>query len=192
MVVRLVYSLAVGSLVMLIWACSHQALRADGDDWPAIAGSAQSDFSLRGIERVTPDPLLAEVDPATASHALEKRRREQETPPAASLHDVFFDFDSALLDENGMRTLETNADWLLRHRTGHVHIEGHCDERGSAAYNLVLGEKRAQAIREYLVELGMPAERLTFTSYGEARPVCREPQESCYRENRRGHLVANP
>ena len=68
-------------------------------------------------------------------------------------------------------------------------VEGHCDERGTAAYNLVLGEKRAKAVRNYLVELGVGADRLSIVSYGKERPFCNERAESCYQQNRRGHLV---
>ena len=70
-----------------------------------------------------------------------------------------------------------------------VKIEGHCDERGTLAYNLVLGEKRAKAVRNYLVELGVGANRLSVVSYGKERPFCNERSESCYQQNRRGHVV---
>ncbi|NJL16914.1 MAG: OmpA family protein [Nitrospira sp.] len=68
-------------------------------------------------------------------------------------------------------------------------IEGHCDERGTSAYNLVLGEKRAKAVRNYLVELGVVPDHLSVVSYGKERPFCTEHAESCYSQNRRGHLV---
>jgi peptidoglycan-associated lipoprotein len=70
-----------------------------------------------------------------------------------------------------------------------VKVEGHCDERGTAAYNLVLGEKRAKAARNYLVELGVGANRLSVVSYGKERQSCNEHAESCYQQNRRGHLA---
>ena len=69
-----------------------------------------------------------------------------------------------------------------------IKVEGHCDERGTSAYNLVLGEKRAKAARNYLVELGVGANRLSVVSYGKERPSCNEHTEACYQQNRRGHL----
>ena len=68
-------------------------------------------------------------------------------------------------------------------------VEGHCDERGSQAYNLVLGEKRAKAVLNYLLELGVDADRMDIVSYGEERPFCTDQREQCYKMNRRGHLV---
>lgn len=117
---------------------------------------------------------------------------EQARTAAAGLQDAFFGYDSWDLDKENVQALTENANWLLAHRDTRLRIEGHCDERGSAAYNLVLGERRALAVREFLTDLGVAAQRLAIMSYGEAQPVCREPRESCYRENRRGHLVVKP
>ena len=86
-------------------------------------------------------------------------------------------------------TLKANADVLRKYASWRITIEGHCDERGTSAYNLVLGEKRAKAARNYLVELGVSANRLGVVSYGKERPFCKEHSESCYAQNRRGHVV---
>jgi peptidoglycan-associated lipoprotein len=102
---------------------------------------------------------------------------------------VFFDYDSAEISPEGQKALDENAALLKRNATWTVTIEGHCDERGTTAYNLVLGEKRAKAVRNFLVELGISANRLSVVSYGKERPSCAEHAESCYQQNRRGHLV---
>jgi peptidoglycan-associated lipoprotein len=78
--------------------------------------------------------------------------------------------------------MKTNADKPLL-------IEGHCDERGTLAYNLVLGEKRAKAVQKFLTDLGVAGSRLTVVSYGKERPFCKEHDEACYQKNRRGHIV---
>jgi len=70
-------------------------------------------------------------------------------------------------------------------------IEGHCDERGSTEYNLALGDRRANAVKQYLVSLGVPADRLTSTSWGKEKPFCMDSTEACWQQNRRGHFVAN-
>ncbi len=82
-----------------------------------------------------------------------------------------------------------DAEWLKANPTKSVTIEGHCDERGTLAYNLVLGEKRAKAVQKYLMELGVNAKQLSVVSYGKERPFCNEHEDACYQKNRRGHLV---
>jgi len=84
-----------------------------------------------------------------------------------------------------VRWLQANADAL-------VIVEGHCDERGTEAYNLALGERRARSVRDYLVTRGIAADRISTISYGEDRPVCREANEACWSQNRRAAFVVKP
>jgi peptidoglycan-associated lipoprotein len=105
------------------------------------------------------------------------------------LEDVLFDFDSADLSETARALLERHAVWLQTHRNTRVIVEGHCDERGTVDYNLVLGERRAQAAREYLHGLGVAAERLTTVSFGKERPLDSGHQETSWARNRRAHFV---
>jgi peptidoglycan-associated lipoprotein len=102
--------------------------------------------------------------------------------------DVYFAYDSADLDSAGNEATRSNAE-LLRREQGKVEIEGHCDDRGTAEYNLALGARRAKAIRDALVELGIKGSRLSTVSYGEELPICRDTSESCWARNRRGHIV---
>jgi peptidoglycan-associated lipoprotein len=102
---------------------------------------------------------------------------------------VLFGYDSWTISEDGRQALSRDAEWMKSNPSALVKVEGHCDERGTAAYNLVLGEKRAKAARNYLVELGVGANRLSVVSYGKERPSCNEHAESCYQQNRRGHLA---
>jgi len=141
-------------------------------------------------ERVAGGPIMAKADPSgSASRQLEDMRSEQVASAAAGLRDVFFGYDSWTISEEGRQTLVRDADWLKANPTAGIKIEGHCDERGTTAYNLVLGEKRAKSVRNYLVELGINANRLSVVSYGKERPFCDEHGESCYQQNRRGHIV---
>ncbi len=105
------------------------------------------------------------------------------------LKDIHFAFDSADLDESARSTLRDNANWLKDHSQSKAEVEGHCDERGTVEYNLALGTKRASAAKEYLVALGVPADRLTTISYGEELPLCHEHNEDCWQRNRRDHFV---
>jgi peptidoglycan-associated lipoprotein len=102
--------------------------------------------------------------------------------------DVYFAYDSADLDGSGTQATRANAN-LLQREKGRVEIEGHCDDRGTAEYNLALGARRAKAIRDALVSLGISASRLSTVSYGEELPVCRDTSEDCWSRNRRGHIV---
>lgn len=105
------------------------------------------------------------------------------------LSDAFFDFDKYDLREDARSVLAADAQWLKKHPSVQVLIEGHCDERGTAAYNLVLGDRRANTAKEYLVSLGVDASRLRTVSYGKERPFCTESNEDCWQKNRRAHLV---
>ncbi len=133
--------------------------------------------------------LMAKADPGSAGRQMDEIRAEQSASAAAGLRDVFFAYDSFLISDGGRQALSRNAEWMKANPAAQLKVEGHCDERGTSAYNLVLGEKRAKAARNYLVELGVAATRLAVVSYGKERPFCREHAESCYAQNRRGHVV---
>jgi peptidoglycan-associated lipoprotein len=105
------------------------------------------------------------------------------------LQDIHFAFDSYELDEASRSILRSNGDWLKEHPQAKVELEGHCDERGTVEYNLALGAKRARAAKDYLVALGVSADRLTTISYGEELPLCHEHDEECWQKNRRVHFV---
>jgi peptidoglycan-associated lipoprotein len=108
---------------------------------------------------------------------------------AAGLSDVFFGFNSVSISEEGREVLLHDANWMKRHPAKGLVIEGHCDERGTLAYNLVLGEKRARAIQKFLLDQQIDGRRLNVVSYGKEHPFCLDADERCYQQNRRGHLV---
>lgn len=107
------------------------------------------------------------------------------------LRDIGFNFDSAALSEEARTTLRSNADWLRANAAARIQIEGHCDERGAADYNMALGAKRAQAAMDYLASLGITANRMSTISYGEEIPVCKDKTESCWAQNRRARFVVS-
>jgi len=127
----------------------------------------------------------------TAPGSLEALQKGQSsvTPASSPLKDVFFEFDRYDLRTDARETLKVNADWLKRNPAARIEIEGHCDSRGTAEYNLALGAKRAQAAKDYLSTLGISAERLSTISYGAEIPVCKEQTESCWSQNRRARFV---
>jgi len=104
---------------------------------------------------------------------------------------VFFDFDKYNLDSNARRTLEKQAAWLKTNASLSVTIEGHADERGTREYNLALGERRANAAKDYLVALGISPGRVKTISYGKERPVALGSNEAAWAQNRRGVTTVN-
>ena len=105
------------------------------------------------------------------------------------LGDVFFDLDQSDIRADARTVLQTNADWMKRWTSTQVTLEGHADSRGSSEYNLALGTRRANSVRDYLVSLGVPTARITVVSKGKEAPFCTEENEACWQQNRRGHFV---
>jgi peptidoglycan-associated lipoprotein len=105
------------------------------------------------------------------------------------LDDVFFAFDKSDLTDAARTTLQKDADYLNKWGTTKILISGHCDERGTAEYNLALGERRAAAARDYLITLGVMTGRMSVVSKGKEEPFCTENTEACWAQNRRGHFV---
>jgi len=105
-----------------------------------------------------------------------------------NVKDIYFDYDKADIKPESVSVLIGNATWLKANGNIRFTIEGHCDERGSEEYNLGLGDRRANAVKEFLTAQGLPANRMNVVSYGEERPVCHEETEQCYAKNRRAHF----
>lgn len=136
--------------------------------------------------RVSPPPAAAprdvEVGDVMATDIAELNTK-------GYLKDAYFDYDQSDLREDARGSLSGNAEWLKRYPSIQVLIEGHCDERGTSAYNLALGDRRANAARDYLDSLGIASSRIRTVSYGKERPACTESSESCWQQNRRAHFV---
>jgi peptidoglycan-associated lipoprotein len=105
------------------------------------------------------------------------------------LGDVYFDLDESTIRDDARGFLQKNAEWMKRWSSTRVTVEGHADERGSSEYNLALGERRASSVREYLVSLGIAANRISIVTKGKESPFCTESNESCWQQNRRGHFI---
>ncbi|HEY6507686.1 MAG TPA: peptidoglycan-associated lipoprotein Pal [Vicinamibacterales bacterium] len=131
--------------------------------------------------QVTSGPILE--DDALSGRTLEDLNRDSPLQP------VFFPVDSAELDDEARKAVAANAEVLRQNQQWAVTIEGHCDERGTAEYNLALGERRATAARTYLVSLGIAAARLKTASYGDEYPFDRAHSEEAWSKNRRAHFV---
>jgi peptidoglycan-associated lipoprotein len=162
------------------------------DSGPAPLNSGPAPLTTRKLdeERIPNELLVAKTEPSdTSRRQVEEIQREHLATAAAGLEDVFFGYDSWQISNEGKQTLMLDAEWIKANPGQKVTIEGHCDERGTLAYNLVLGEKRARSVHKYLIELGIDPNRLTVVSYGKERPFCKDREEGCYQKNRRGHIA---
>lgn len=201
---------ALGISLLGAQGCSMKWLQSDGDqtaggsggngqgvnpDFPAM-GQGNSRGDLSGFSQNPSDEYLsqgggiASVSPAYSGirqHA--ELTKEEKAAMEAGLQDVFFGYDQWTLSDSGMDALNHNAKWLKEHPGAVLKVEGHCDERGTSDYNMVLGDKRSKSARSYLTEMGISPKQVGIVSYGKERPFCMEHDESCYQQNRRGHVL---
>jgi len=160
---------------------------------PVEAASAPKPAPVVARASGTPAPVaqrVAQAGPATMSQA----ERETLNDRLARMEDALFDYDKATIRIDATSALKDDVSVirgiLASYPSQKLVIEGHADERGSAEYNEALGDKRAQAASEFLVQMGIPQVQLTIISYGKERPVCTEDTEACWQKNRRAHIVA--
>jgi peptidoglycan-associated lipoprotein len=204
---------AMGLVLLVGQGCSMKWLQSDGETGagsaqssanPNFSGTAQggSDGGLSGFSQNPSEERLrrgGDIASLSSSGMSDRQRaelnreltREERAAIEAGLQDVFFGYDQWTLSDTGMEALNQNALWLKAHPGAVMKVEGHCDERGTADYNVVLGDKRAKAARSYLIESGVSPRQVAIVSYGKERPFCTDPAESCYQQNRRDHVVLN-
>lgn len=179
---HLLYTVLVSAA--LIAGCSQPYRVASQTDQADLAkqqqGTDQAGSTKRGAETIT------ERDMTSAQQA-ESQRMIRELQQ--KMRDVYFDYDSSAIREDGRTVLKDVAAALGKARSVKVVVEGHCDDRGTAEYNLALGEKRAHAAKEYLIALGIPSSRIETISYGKEKQICSSATEECWAKNRRAHFT---
>jgi len=134
-------------------------------------------------------PATPPSNPVLSEEEIFKNKTLEQLNAERPLSDVFFDLDQATIRDEARGLLQKDVDWLKRWSGTRITVEGHCDERGSTEYNLALGERRANAVREYLMALGVPGTRVQIVSKGKESPFCSESNEGCWQQNRRGHFI---
>lgn len=199
------------SFIMILGGCASQhGASTSGDQSTStkgnqgLTGGVETVHEDRVVSKETAPSDMGSQEPSGeyASNAQTSPSDSQTLPASASkanaspsfesnvaLEDIYFDFDQFVIRGNALAVLNGNAASLRQAPSRIVTIEGHCDERGTQAYNLVLGEKRASAAKDYLKQMGIPASQLHTMSYGEMRPLCQEHNERCWQQNRRAHFV---
>ena len=148
------------------------------------------EFDVSSVDE--PETRIAQLAPSDfvpETQASAREGRRVETVVDSGLADVFFDFDQYAIRSAAVPVLEKNAALLTQtYKDSTVLIGGYCDERGTVEYNLELGKRRAQAVKEYLVDLGVEKSRIQIVSYGKEKPFCTESTANCWQQNRRGHF----
>ncbi|MDX9715434.1 MAG: peptidoglycan-associated lipoprotein Pal [Dissulfurispiraceae bacterium] len=148
---------------------------------PSTSSEQQAKITMPAKETVTERIASAKAQPSEADAIYEEIK--------SALKDIYFDFDRYDISEASRPVIKQVAAALTKTNAVKVIIEGHCDERGTNEYNLSLGEKRAFAVKEYLLTLGIVSNRIQTVSYGEEKPACKESTEECWAQNRRAHFV---
>jgi peptidoglycan-associated lipoprotein len=162
--------------------------------------------TAEGSTRVTPSDsttyTITATGPGGSADATARVSVAPPPPPAPAAHqptlqelfnrdvkDAYFDYDKADIRSDARDNLSATGQFLRAHSDVKVVLEGHCDERGSTEYNLALGDRRAAAAKQFLVSLGISADRVETVSYGKEKPFCSASTEDCWQQNRRGHFV---
>ena len=183
--------------VVLLAGCGRQAGTVEpepAEDMMSEETAMQDDMAvdMAPTEEEIAERAMQAEEQARQAEAMRIEELAQMAAAAFVNEDVHFAFDSSLLDAEAERILEQKATWLQDNGAVSVQIEGHCDERGTSAYNLALGERRANSVQEYLTVLGVDPSRLSTISYGEEVPFAPGHDEAAWSLNRRAHFVILP
>lgn len=197
------------TLIALLAGCSKNLSTSAGDQTLVPGPAPEQKVAQAPVEPSQPAPSREEMGFGKPGALPEARVTEPAAPPlvakaapteaapapdrlaalAVALADVYYDYDRAAIRNDGKAALEQDARLLKAENGWKLLISGHCDERGTLAYNLVLGERRAQSAKRYLGDLGIPTAQIQITSYGKEKPFCTEHNKDCWQKNRRAHLA---
>jgi len=181
-------------VLSVLTACAERRITTSVEDQTFVPGSSPQAAApaITPSARAPREQPKVEVPPPTAPVEAARIIEPPISPPSRGelgvLADMYFDYDQFLIRPDDRAALEANAKLLKMDGAHRLLIEGHCDERGTSAYNLVLGERRARATAQYLQNLGIPSSQIQITSYGKERPFCVEHSEACWQSNRRAHF----
>lgn len=195
--------MAIAVILLSTQGCGKKWVQSDNESGSGSASSKLPNISgessskeLSGFSRNPAEERLGQERYSTAlspSGTTPRQRaeltKEEKAAVEAGLQDVFFGYDQWTLSEEGMEALNHDATYLKDHPGAVLRIEGHCDERGTSDYNMVLGDKRAKVARNYLTTAGVSPKQIAIVSYGKERPFCFDRDESCYQQNRRDHML---
>jgi peptidoglycan-associated lipoprotein len=165
------------------------AVQPNGSQQVSPASSTTYTLTAKGAGGTQQATTRVTVNPAPAPPPPPQAMASEEELFSQNVKDVFFDYDKADIRSSEQAAIQGDADFLRQHPNIQLTVEGHCDERGSTEYNLALGDSRATAVKNALVQGGVSAQNVKTISYGKEKPFCSEHTEACWQENRRGHFV---
>ncbi|MCD6186047.1 MAG: peptidoglycan-associated lipoprotein Pal [Deltaproteobacteria bacterium] len=179
------------SVMLFTTACTKKVVStAPVTDQTAEDSTAQQVEEIAGdLEESTISEADAAALAAEALAAEERAAQENAAREKFINEDIYFKFDSSVLSLSSQDTLKLKGIWMMQYSDVSVIIEGHCDERGTSEYNIALGDRRAESVKKFMVDIGIAQERLTTISYGEERPLFLEHNEDAWAKNRRVHFV---
>jgi len=186
--------IAVASFALFGAACAKKQVAVAPPPPPPPAASAPAARPSPPAPAAQPRPTQQAAAPAPSSNYPDAATRARIDELIGRIQDAYFDYDTHTLRSDAISTLAADskelAQILQQYPNYKLKIEGYCDERGSAEYNVALGDARAKSAKDYLVNAGVPSSSLDTVSYGKENPVCTEHDESCWQKNRRVHIVA--
>jgi peptidoglycan-associated lipoprotein len=176
-------ALALILLSLVVSGCAQKAATKTDDQ---AQKSSDADAAKKdAADKVTDRQVPSKIESVDSKDGSAQKLSEQE----GIFKDVQFDYDKYEVKESYQPAMKSIASWMTKNAAARLSVEGHCDERGTNEYNLALGDRRAKAVRDTLVALGVPSSKIDIISYGEEKPLCKEQTEECWSKNRRAHFV---
>jgi peptidoglycan-associated lipoprotein len=192
-------TVSAGQSTTLTWSTEHatdvsidQIGKVDPNGSRTLVPNQSTTYHLTARNEVGTQEATARVTVVPAPPPVQTSNATEAQLFAQNMQDVFFAYDSYDIEPQYQKVLQADARFLQQHPGVRFTIEGHCDERGSTEYNLALGDNRANATKQALIQLGISGDRIRTISYGKEKPFCTESNESCWQQNRRAHFVYQP
>ncbi len=187
----------ITGFALILGGCKKHAPAAStpkAPDTTPVASAPPSSGAQRPASRPAPSSAPRQVAQTPRSNTMPASVRQTLNDRLAKMEDALFDFDKSTIRPDATTALKDDVgvirDILAAYPSQKLVIEGHADERGSDEYNLALGDRRAQSVKDFLLSMGIPDAQLTMISYGKERPVCSDDTEACWQRNRRAHVTA--
>src|SRR5215475_12958359 len=185
--------IALTSVILVSAACTKKPLASIPTPPPPVKETPAATTTPAPAPVRTAEAPPSTPTPSAPSRTPDATTRRRIDELLARIEDAYFDYDKASLRPDAVKALQADStelrDILKDYPDYKLTIEGHADERGSAEYNVALGDRRAAAAKAYLVQVGIPSGQLNIISYGKERPVCQDSNEDCWQKNRRIHIV---
>jgi peptidoglycan-associated lipoprotein len=178
------------SLIIFTGCAGKKSVVTSDNSQGQAAAPAQT--PAQTTDTTNQNKMITQPETTNIQEAAKEQSSLMEATAKSPVSDINFDFDSSSIRPDARDILQSNAGYFLKHRVSSVIIEGHCDERGTAEYNMALGERRAQETKKYLVNLGLKESKMKTVSYGAERPLYPGSNEEAWEKNRRAHFVVTP